>query len=155
MDTRPWEILVAEDCAGDVRLVRMALEEQHLNHILHVARDVAEAIAFIDRADDSAKGPRLDILVLDMHLPKCDGEAVLRRLRSTERYAQTPAVVMTSSDAKEDYDRAQKNAALFYFRKPSHLKDFMHLGAVVRDILNNEKQRAIASDRLATGGDTA
>ena len=134
-DQRPYHILVAEDSAGDVGLVRIALRDQGLDHILHVARDGEEAIAFIEKADRDSKAPGPDLLLLDMHLPRYNGEQILRRLRSTERYAQTPVVVMTSSQAPEDQDRAQKHAALFYFRKPSRLEEFIQLGGIVRDIL--------------------
>ena len=74
-----------------------------------------------------------------MHLPKYNGEEVLKCLRSTERYAQIPVVVMTSSDAPADHDRAQKHAAMFYFRKPSRLDEFIQLGVIVRDILTRKK----------------
>lgn len=66
----------------------------------------------------------------------------LKRLRSTELYAQTPVVVMTSSDAPQDRDRAQKHAALFYFCKPSRLDEFTEIGVIVRDILIGKEPSA-------------
>src|SRR5581483_10474281 len=116
-ETRTYQILLAEDSSSDVGLVRIALRDQNLDHVLHVARDGEAAITFIETADNNAKAPGPDLLLLDMHLPKYDGEAILKRLRSTERYAQIPVVVMTSSDAPQDRDRAQKHAAIVYFRK--------------------------------------
>ena len=59
------------------------------------------------------------LVLLDMHLPRYNGEQILQRLRSTERYAQTPVVVMSSSAAPEEENRAQKHPPLLYFRKPS------------------------------------
>jgi CheY-like chemotaxis protein len=132
---RPYQILLAEDSDADVGIVRIALRDQNLNHVLHVARDGEEAIAFIQKVDADSKAPKLDLLLLDMHLPRYNGEQILQRLRSTERYAQTPVIVMTASAAPEDEDRAQKHAALFYFRKPSRLQEFIELGAIVREIL--------------------
>lgn len=134
-EDRPYNILLAEDSAADVGIVRIALRDQNLNHVLHVASDGEQAIDFIEKADSDSKAPGLDLLLLDMHLPRYNGEEILQRLRSTERYAQTPVVVMTSSAAPEDQDRAQKHAALFYFRKPSRLEEFIQLGVIVRDIL--------------------
>ncbi|HLG98635.1 MAG TPA: response regulator [Bryobacteraceae bacterium] len=131
----PYHILLAEDSPADVGIVRLALRDQNLDHVLYVARDGEEAIAFIENADSDAKAPGPDLLLLDMHLPRYNGEQILERLRSTERYAQTPVVVMTSSLAPEDQARAQKHAALFYFRKPSRLDEFVQLGVIVRDIL--------------------
>ncbi|HEY1340441.1 MAG TPA: response regulator [Bryobacteraceae bacterium] len=129
------EILLAEDNAADITLVREALREHRLDCALHVMRDGAQAIAFLERLDADPGEPRLDLVLVDMHLPKRDGEDILRRLRSTERYAQTPVIVMTASDSPDDRQRAEKHAALHYFRKPSSLTEFIELGAIVRSIL--------------------
>jgi two-component system response regulator len=134
-EVHPYQILLAEDSAADVGIVRIALRDQNLNYVLQVATDGEEAIAFIEKADADSKAPGLDLLLLDMHLPHYSGEQILQRLRSTERLAQTPVVVMTASAAPEDEDRAQKNAALYYFRKPSRLQEFIELGEIVREIL--------------------
>jgi CheY-like chemotaxis protein len=152
---RPYHILLAEDSAADVGIVRIALRDQNLNHILHVARDGEEAITFIEKADKDAKGPGPDLLLLDMHLPKYNGEEILKRLRSTEHFAQIPVVVMTSSDAPQDHDTAQRHAALFYFRKPSRLEEFIHLGVIVREILTGKKPLTIAAAGPAQRGDAA
>src|SRR3984957_13413161 len=142
-ETQPFQILLAEDSAADVGIVRIALRDQGLDHVLHVARDGAEAISFIQKADKDRKAPGPDLLLLDMHLPKYNGEEILKCLRSTERYAQIPVVVMTSSDAPADHDRAQKHAALFYFRKPSRLDEFIQHGAIVHDILKGKTTLAL------------
>jgi DNA-binding NarL/FixJ family response regulator len=63
-----------------------------------------------------------------------DGQDVLKRLRSTENFAQTPVIVMTASDAPQDHAQAHKHAAMLYFRKPSNLVGYMQLGVVVRDV---------------------
>lgn len=136
---RPYQILLAEDSAADVGIVRIALRDQGIDHVLHIARDGEEAISFIEKADNDRKAPGPDLLLLDMHLPKYNGEEILKYLRSTERYAQIPVVVMTSSDAPADHERALKHAALFYFRKPSRLDEFVQLGVIVRDILTKNK----------------
>jgi CheY-like chemotaxis protein len=154
-EDRPYHILLAEDSAADVGIVRIALRDQSLNHVLHVARDGGEAIAFIQKADTDPKAPGPDLLLLDMHLPKFDGEEVLKRLRSTEHYAQIPVVVMTSSDAPQDHDKAQRHAAMFYFRKPSRLEEFIQLGVVVREILKGKKPLTVAAGAPAEQGDAA
>jgi CheY-like chemotaxis protein len=134
----PYQILLAEDNASDVSLVRLALQGSGLQYVLSVARDGAEAISYIETIDSSSKLPALDLLLLDMHMPKHNGEDILQRLRSTERSAQTPVVVFTASDALEGQQTAERHAALYYFRKPSLLADFMRLGTVVRGILAGE-----------------
>jgi CheY-like chemotaxis protein len=149
-EKRLYQILLAEDSAADVGTVRIALRDQGLDHIVHVARDGEEAISLIKKADEYRKAPGPDLFLLDMHLPKYNGEEILKCLRSTERYAQIPVIVMTSSDAPADHDRPQKHAAMFYFRKPSRLDEFIQLGIVVRDILR-KKPLAVGAAGLKEG----
>jgi len=98
-------------------------------------RDGAQAISYLEHLDRDPRAHRSDLVVLDMRLPKRDGEDILKRLRSTDRYGQTPVIVMTSSDSPRDHDCSQKHAALHYFRKPSTLDEFLEIGALVRNIL--------------------
>lgn len=142
------EILVAEDNIADVTLVREALKEHDVDCTLHVMKDGAQVIAFLDRLDANPKTARLDLMLLDMHLPRRDGDEILRRLRSTEHHAQTPVIVMTASDAPDDRETAAKHAALYYFRKPTSLTEYMELGAIVRTVLGRGKKKEACGGEL-------
>jgi len=135
-DKFPVQIVIAEDNPADVKLVRMALRDAGLDCSLRVVGDGAQAIALIETLDADSKAAPIDLLLLDMHMPKYDGEDVLKRLRSTERHAQTPVIVMTTSNAPQDHEKALKNAAVYYFMKPSSVKEFLQLGEIILDILS-------------------
>lgn len=137
--SQPFEILIAEDNPADVALVREALKIHDINSVLHVLRDGEQALALLDSLDRDPKLPRVDLLILDMHLPKHDGEDVLKRLRSTEHYAQTPVIVMTAHASPRLEAQATKHAAMFYFRKPSTLNELSELGFMVRDVLAQDR----------------
>src|ERR1700730_1557125 len=138
-DSAPLQIVLAEDNPADVTLVRMALRDAGLDCALRVIEDGEQAIAFIQALDADPRETAVDLLLLDMHLPKRGGEDILKCLRSTEHYAQTPIIVITASDSPQDHDSAQKHAAIHYFRKPASLAEFMQLGMIVRDILSRKK----------------
>ena len=144
---RPYQILVAEDCEADIYLIRIALDGQELDYELRVADDGARAIHLIDAIDRNSETPALDLMLLDMHLPRHDGHDVLRYLRSTERCAQTPVIVMTASDAEQDREAAQRHAA-FHFRKSSELAEFMQLGVLASDILIRGNCRQAGEEEL-------
>lgn len=148
-ETRPFEILLAEDSQADAELVREALKEHHVNCSLRVISDGAQAIEFIDRIDGDPKAPPLDLLLLDMRLPRCDGEEVLQRLRSTEHYAQTPVIVMTGLSSSSLEGKAIRHNAMTYFEKPSTLEEFMQLGSIVCRIL--EQGAATPGDQTNRG----
>src|SRR5215831_10919455 len=134
-----FQIVVAEDNPADVTLVRMALREAGLTCAVTVVDDGEKAISLIEQLDEDSSAPAIDLLLLDLHLPKREGADILSRLRSTERNAQTPVIVMTASDAPKDHETAQKYAAIHYFRKPNSLGEFMQLGAIARGVLAHGK----------------
>jgi CheY-like chemotaxis protein len=136
-----FEILLVEDNEADVALVRRALQQHDVPCVLRIARDGGQAIEWIDHLDaDPAQRP-FDLMLLDMHLPTHDGEEILQRLRSTEHCAQIPVIVMTARDASAGEETAIRNAALFFFPKPSTLDEFMELGGVVLRILKASPER--------------
>jgi hypothetical protein len=67
-----------------------------------------------------------------------DAAIVRMALRSTERSAQTPTVILTSPEAPRDRGTAHRYAAYHYFRKPSGLTDCMKLGSIVRGVLSGQ-----------------
>jgi CheY-like chemotaxis protein len=129
------QIVLAEDNPADVLLVQEALTEHAISCDLRILGDGEQAIKFIHQLDVDSKLPCPDLLLLDLHLPKSDGAEILRCLRASDRCARTPVVVLTSSDSPNDHARAEKNAVLHYFRKPATLRQFMTLGAVVRQLI--------------------
>jgi CheY-like chemotaxis protein len=133
-------ILLAEDNPGDVLLVEEALEHQKISHELHVVRDGEEALAFVAKIDAPNGVPRPDLVLLDLNLPKIDGPDVLAAFRKHPLCASTPIIVITSSDAIRDRGRMASLGVARYFRKPSDLGEFMRLGALVQEVMD-EKNR--------------
>jgi DNA-binding response OmpR family regulator len=129
-------ILLAEDNPADEVLVREALREHGVTCDLHVVKDGDQAISFILNLDSKgADEPRLDLLLLDMHLPRRDGADILRALRSTEHHSQKPVIVMSSSGSTGLRNTALEHDALYFFHKPSSLDEFMLLGGIVKGVL--------------------
>src|ERR1700730_3547647 len=109
-ESKPFDILLAEDSPQDAELVRMALKDHRVDCALRVIRDGAEAITVLDTLDANAKSPALDLLLVDMNLPKRSGEDILKRLRSTENYARTPVIVMSGLPAEAIEEKATRHA---------------------------------------------
>jgi CheY-like chemotaxis protein len=77
--------------------------------------------------------PVPDIALLDLNLPRQDGDQVLRSLRNHSCCGNTPIVIMTSSDSVRDRDTADRYKAVF-FSKPSDLTSFLELGGLVKTL---------------------
>ena len=137
----PALIVLAEDNRADVTLVREALKLHELACELQVVEDGELAVGVFDRvdADEGARCP--DLLLLDLNLPKVNGEEVLVHLQESTRCARIPVIVITSSDSAKDRAMAQRMGAAKYFRKPSDLGEFMSLGALIKGVLSGERVR--------------
>ena len=85
------QIVLAEDNPGDVLLVREALSEHEIHCELRVISAGEDAVALINQLDLDSTLLCPDVLLLDVHLPKCDGFQVLDRLRASTRCRQTPS----------------------------------------------------------------
>lgn len=128
-------ILLVEDNPGDVFLVRRALEKRRLQAELTVARDGEEALEFLDKAEKGSIGDLPELVLLDLNLPRVTGTHLLSRMRHSQKFAETPVIVITSSDSPADRDRALSLGANVYFRKPTDLDSFMQFGRVVEDLI--------------------
>ena len=132
MSSRPLRIFIAEDNPADIELVREALLEFEIDHELEIAMDGAEAKGHILSMGTAAKVP--DLVLLDLNLPQADGHELFALFRSNPSCASAPVIVVTSSDAPRDRERACALGAARYFRKPADLMEFLQLGAVIRDV---------------------
>jgi CheY-like chemotaxis protein len=128
-------ILVAEDSESDLFLVREALRAEKVDWRLHVIADGEAAIAFIEQMDVDLNQLCPEIVLLDLHLPKQDGETILKRLRASDRCANIPVVVLTSSLSAEDKRNVERHPPVHFFRKPTSLVEFMELGLIVKSAI--------------------
>jgi DNA-binding response OmpR family regulator len=90
---------------------------------IHVARDGAEALAYMQEiADGKRNAPQL--VLLDLKLPKVEGLEVLRSIRASDKTALMPVVVLTSSDEERDIVSSYRLGVNSYIRKPVNFTDF-------------------------------
>src|SRR5580692_1150724 len=66
-------ILIVEDNAADVYLIRSAIEAARIQADLHVVKDGELAIRFIDETDTDNRVPCPDLVILDLNLPRMHG----------------------------------------------------------------------------------
>ena len=138
-----YEILLVEDNPADVTLVREALGLHEIACNLHVIGDGMDTLDFLTHT------PRLNLVLLDMHLPKCDGKEILRRLRGVPRNASVPVIVMTSAAAPDEYKALEEFGVTSYFVKPSDLDAFLKLGQICQDVL---EKHSFNEDHLNSSG---
>lgn len=129
------QVLLAEDNAADVYLIREALREHQVQCDLRVAPDGQEVLQALSA--DSPDIGNLKLIILDLNLPRHDGIEILERLRETG--LRIPVVVLTSSDSQRDRDMAIQLGAVRFLRKPSELEQFLSLGGIFKELLESSR----------------
>lgn len=90
-------------------------------------------MAFIDRAENDDDAPQL--LLLDLNLPKKSGVEILERVRRSPKCGHIPVIIVTSSNSPQDQAQIMRLGATRYFRKPMNYEQFMKVGDIVKEVL--------------------
>jgi CheY-like chemotaxis protein len=120
------QILLVEDSPQDVELTLDVLQGGNLANEIHVVRDGEEALDFLfcwGSFAERASGPP-KLVLLDLKLPKVDGLAVLRAIKSDLRTKAIPVVIMTSSKEEQDMVSSYHLGANSYIQKPLDFDQF-------------------------------
>jgi CheY-like chemotaxis protein len=126
------EILLVEDNPGDVLLTKRALASGKVLHNLHVAKDGAEALAFLHNVE-YGQAPCPDLVLLDLNLPKVSGREVLEKIKSNDALASIPVVVLTTSKADEDILNTYELHANSFITKPVDWQQFMNVVRLIEE----------------------
>jgi len=123
----PVDILLVEDNPGDVRLTREAFKEGNVANTLHVVEDGVDALDFLFQRNEYADAPRPDLVLLDLNLPRKNGDEVLEELHEDPSRRRIPVIILTSSDAEEDIVGSYERCASGYLTKPVDPNEFIDM----------------------------
>jgi len=115
---RVARILLVEDSPDDVEITRRAFERAKIGNPLTVAEDGQQALDLLLRNCSQIGEPGVDMVLLDLGLPRVDGRAVMRDIWADKRLRHIPVIILTGSDREEDLIQAYKGGAVAFLRKP-------------------------------------
>ena len=128
-------ILLVEDNPDDEALTLRAFNKNRIGNKIFIVHDGAEALDFLFCTGIYAdRDPRemIQVVLLDLNLPKVSGLEVLRRIRADKRTRTLPVVILTSSQEEKDLAEGYEYGANSYVRKPVDFNEFIeaiqHLG---------------------------
>lgn len=91
-------ILLVEDNPGDIRLIEESFSDGNIANTLHTVTDGQAALDFIYQRNEYEDAPRPDIVLLDLNLPKVDGEDVLHEIKHHPELDHVLVIVLTGMD---------------------------------------------------------
>jgi len=123
-------LLLVEDDVNEVELMLEAFEASGITQPVRVLRDGEEAIAYLEGRGayaDRRAHPLPCLIFLDLKLPKKSGLEVVEWVKSQAGLKRIPVVIVSSSRAPDDVDRAYQAGANSYLGKPVIFKDFVEM----------------------------
>jgi CheY-like chemotaxis protein len=125
-------VLIVDDHELDRRLSTLDLE--HAGFTVSEAGGVTDALELLTKQ-------RFDVIVLDVVMPGTDGLTFLRGLKTGDKLAEIPVVMLSASDDLDDQLQAMAGGAVRYIVKPSH-----------RDVLAQTIESVLEEARGRHGG---
>ncbi|MGA7740232.1 MAG: response regulator [Polyangia bacterium] len=80
-----------------------------------------------DGLDKLSQSPDVDLIILDINMPKMTGLEFLAQVKSTPALAQIPVIIVSTEGKEEDVARGLQNGAAAYLRKPFQREDLLKL----------------------------
>jgi CheY-like chemotaxis protein len=114
-------ILMADDDEDDCQFTKNAFIENRLLNEIRFVKDGVELMDYLHRRGkfaDPATSPRPGLILLDLNMPKLDGRAALKAIKSDPGLRAIPVVILTTSEEDEDILRSYENGASSYIPKP-------------------------------------
>ena len=115
--TKP-RILVVEDNDMNMQLVEFLLEEGGFDIVKATSGEEALSIT-----RDGVE--RLDLILMDIHLPGLDGLSVVRAMKTDEKTHGIPILALTAHAMRGDRDRFLEAGCDGYISKPIDVKTFL------------------------------
>jgi putative two-component system response regulator len=105
------KVLIVDDLKTDVLLISSMLEDCQLL----CACDGMEAMEII------RSNPDIDLIILDLNMPRMDGFEVLKALKENPEYSRISVIILTNYDEIENEIRGLDLGAVDYIRKPLNM----------------------------------
>jgi CheY-like chemotaxis protein len=127
LQQRQYNILLIEDNPADIRLTKEAFRESNKDIQLEVVTDGREALLFLNQSPPYESKKLPDLILLDLNLPKQNGQEVLTVIKQDKRLRRIPVIVLTTSKAENDILKCYDLHANAFINKPIDFDNFFDI----------------------------
>ncbi len=132
ISTSTYHLLLVDDNPAELRLMQEAIKDAELDGMVKIScvYDGEEACDFLNTA--RIIGDKIDMIFLDLNMPRLNGKDVLSFAKSNPEYASIPVYVITNSDYRRDMMECFNLRADGYLQKPAEFKKLVDFFCSVR-----------------------
>ncbi len=121
------KILIAENDPDHAELIVDELNTGDIKKEIILMEDGQEVIDYFQKTDtDSSVRVELeiDLIILDLNLPKVHGKDVLKFLKNHPKYRSIPIIIFSTRHDSKTMSEVYKNGANSFITKPTSFKEF-------------------------------
>ena len=139
MNTRFYNLLLADDDEDDCDFFKEALDELSVPYSFNTVSDGVQLMSFLL---EKAKEELPDILFLDLNMPRKNGTECLTEIKQNEKLKHLSVIIFSTSLDMNIVNTMYEKGAIYYIRKPG---DYSILKKVIKNAIslipeNNLKQ---------------
>lgn len=127
-----YHLLLVDDNPAELRLMQEAIKDAELETMVKIscAYDGEEACEFLNTA--RIIGDQIDMILLDLNMPRLSGKDVLSFAKSNPDLADIPVYIITNSDYRRDMMDCYNLRADGYLQKPAEFKKLVDFFSSIR-----------------------
>ncbi len=126
----PKRVLVADDDPDDRMLIDEAFEENRLANDLYFVEDGQDLLDYLKRDgkwSDAASSPRPGLILLDLNMPRMNGEEFLEAMKGDRRFSAIDVVIVTTESNAGRLMRLSKPGIAGFLHKPFMPEDLREI----------------------------
>lgn len=126
-------ILIGEDDVDDRYLIQSAFEEGKFKDRLHFLGNGVEILAHLH---DIYKRPSPKhypkFILLDLNMPKMDGQETLKKIKSHKEFQKIPVVIFSTANSEREMLTCYELGANSYITKPNNFENLIKTIQAIR-----------------------
>ncbi|MCP5104452.1 MAG: response regulator [bacterium] len=121
------KILVAEDNEGHASLIRKSLKRSGITNPIIEFKDGQQVLDFLfgNKSSSHPEDIRSYLLLLDLNMPRVDGEEVLRQLKTDEELKKMSVIIVTNNADPQVVEKCHRLGCSNYITKPVAYDNFV------------------------------
>lgn len=120
MKKKDLNILLADDDTDDCIFFKVALDDLAIKTNLTTVHDGEQLMIYLDETAREF----IDVLFLDINMPRKNGFECLTEIRQNEKLKDLPVIIFSTSYEQEVVNSLYKSGAHYFIRKPSDFAQF-------------------------------
>jgi CheY-like chemotaxis protein len=120
--TPSFRLIVADDDAEDIQLIRESLEENDLQASIKEVENGELLLNELRGTKMPDRGLNPHLILLDLNMPRKSGFDVLKELKEDKNLRSIPIVIFSTSTSEKDVKKAYELGANCFICKPNNLE---------------------------------